>query len=52
MDAPHGLSDRACHTGPGAFCRRTDASIAPSEPDRAGQLLREEVALGLCLRHS
>ena len=50
-DTPHGLSDRACHTGSGAFCCGTDASIASSESNRAGQLAREEVAFGLCLRH-
>ena len=50
-DTPHGLSDRARHTGSGALCRGADASIASSESHRAGQLAREEVAFGSCLRH-
>ena len=50
-DAAHGVSDRARHTGSGAFGRRTDPSIASSESNRAGQLAREEVAFGSCLRH-
>ena len=45
-DTTHGLSDRARHTGSGALCRGTDASIASSESNRAGQLAREEVAFG------
>jgi hypothetical protein len=51
-DAPHGVSDGARHTGPGALCRGTDPSIASAEPNRAGQLAREEVAFGRCLRHA
>ena len=50
-DTPHGLSDRACHTGSGAFSGGTGASTASAEPNRARQLAREEVAFGLCLRH-
>jgi hypothetical protein len=34
-DTPHGMSDRARHTGSGALCRGTDASIASSESNRA-----------------
>lgn len=34
-DTPHGMSDRARHTDSGALGRGTDASIAPSESNRA-----------------
>ena len=48
-DSPHGMSNRSCHTGSGALRDRTHASVAPSEPDRAGQLARKEVQFGRCL---
>jgi hypothetical protein len=50
-DTPHGMPDRARHTGSGALGRGTDAAIASSESDGAGQFACEEVAFGLRLRH-
>jgi len=48
-DSPHRVSDRAGHTGSGAFCCGANASIASSESNRAGQLARQEVVFGFCL---
>jgi hypothetical protein len=48
-DSPHRVSDRAGHTGSGALCGGANASIAPSESNRGGQLARKELAFGSCL---
>src|SRR5215211_4408301 len=48
-DPGHRLADRAGHSGSSAFGRGRGSSITPTQPERARQLLNQEVTLGVGL---
>ena len=48
-DPGHRLADRAGHSGSGALGRRRGSSITATQPERARELLDQEVAFGVGL---